>query len=996
MYIPRGTRWGLRRTARRLRDTTYRSGRRVRTAASMRQGRSQIEAEIRLTATANILDPVGAEAAVELLEKRRRRLAVDGIVTSPPRERVRGGMVTDTSLLSVISYHLVRLEADEFGRRATELLSNLEQRAETFEIADFSDQRLLGWCSALNNLCGAVHLANRHFLYRLGRTLEDAETVVRLERLVIKGVLELDRRSDWTVSGPQEWAEALDEPGALSKLRLANAVNYLARDAYALESATPLGGLATLLESNHFDILIRSATFAMIPFTRSSDPLYDALTNGLDELERYLCGLAIDQPGWWRASHETDEHVAHRSLLAVFLRASEVLVRDEAIDRIQAKLDLEPSELPGGGIRVLPSDLAHLPSGTAVTPMTDRLDSRLGQPVTVSARLQRARLLQDLGFVAEARTLLPSRRETLRLSLGDLHVYLGLVGSLLGRHETEYALFEVRNRLQAYSAEALNNVNVIGRMIQYGDLVDDLFTMENANVAFDGLYRPSGRAQSHPKHFTLIVADQDRVTPSLLAPISALLRAEGMEFRNLQINRLDNRVIRPWVWSPRLSANTAALEHSAVLPGGHHKDWEIDLPNRRVMADGLNYYQGLYERTARVLKVYNVDWDLPAARVYFRQWLRQVDRVVAALDEVQLVAERDDLQIRLVSLQSHFAPFSALRRYAEGHPDRFQHITMSSSYENWKTNVGGEPLSTLAIQNNTLPPYPSLPAFGTRAGFEKWFQQEFLPDQEDYQRRSQELTSLKRAGSDPVADHFVEQMRADKAEGRTVFCLLGKIPYDLAVPYQGGPAHTSMSDWLNHTVTTISVSDNRLYIKPHPHEMNVAISAKTIESFVGLIDDVHSPHLTVLPHRGINVQDLIGEVDVFLCWNGSAIAELGAQGTAVLAADDWAVHNYPIHVLLPDSREHYERLLRGQEPVVMHPQFQLLSAAYTCYLTDAPFAIQYPYVHRSSTNTLFNVATVSFDRLAREGLAALEERTSDIREAFGLGTPVASTASGIP
>lgn len=236
-------------------------------------------------------------------------------------------------------------------------------------------------------------------------------------------------------------------------------------------------------------------------------------------------------------------------------------------------------------------------------------------------------------------------------------MYLGLIGSLTGRHETEYALFEVRNRLQAYSAEALNNVNVAGRMIQYGDLVDDLFTMENANVAFDGLYRPSGRTQSKPKIFTLLVADQDRVTPSLLAPISGLLRAEGMEFRNLQINRLDNRVIRPWVWSPRLSANTASLEHSAVLPIDHHMDWEIDLANRRVVANGLNYYQGLYERTARVLKVYNVDWDLPAARVYFRQWLRQVDRVVAALDEVRLVAERDDLQIRLVSLQSHFAPF---------------------------------------------------------------------------------------------------------------------------------------------------------------------------------------------------------------------------------------------------------------------------------------------------------------------------------------------------
>lgn len=67
----------------------------------------------------------------------------------------------------------------------------------------------------------------------------------------------------------------------------------------------------------------------------------------------------------------------------------------------------------------------------------------------------------------------------------------------------------------------------------------------------------------------------------------------------------------------------------------------------------------------------------------------------------------------------------------------------------------------------------------------------------------------------------------------------------------------------------------------------------------------------------------------------------------------------------------------------MHPEFELLSIAYTCYLTEAPFAFRIPFIDRSSTNTQFNRAMVAFDRITKPSLDAVLLRASDIAETFG-------------
>ena len=315
-----------------------------------------------------------------------------------------------------------------------------------------------------------------------------------------------------------------------------------------------------------------------------------------------------------------------------------------------------------------------------------------------------------------------------------------------------------------------------------------------------------------------------------------------------------------------------------------------------------------------------------------------------------------------------------------------QHVTISSSYENWKTNVSGAPLSTVALLNNTTNPSPSLPAFGTAHGFEVWLRSSTSGRSTEHRDLAAALTSVQRAGpTSREATWFLERIREDQSAGRTVFCLLGKIPYDLAVPNQGGPAHASMSDWLNHSIRVINQSENSvLYIKPHPHETNDSIAARPMQGFLDMIAEPLSDRITTLPHRGVNVTDLVGEVDVFLVWNGSSIAELGALGATVVASDEWATRNYPIEVFAPSDRDHYERILMGVQPPAMHRDFQTLSEAYVVYLTEAPFALPYPMVDRSSTNVRFNSAMVQFERDTLDARSALDDRRAEIASHFGV------------
>jgi capsular polysaccharide export protein len=257
---------------------------------------------------------------------------------------------------------------------------------------------------------------------------------------------------------------------------------------------------------------------------------------------------------------------------------------------------------------------------------------------------------------------------------------------------------------------------------------------------------------------------------------------------------------------------------------------------------------------------------------------------------------------------------------------------------------------------------------------------------ERYNALSEAMVAVPRAGQlSTEGGEILSWLNELRQNGSRILCALGKIPYDLAVPYQGGPAHQDISDWINHTVETVGKTENTmLLIKPHPHELNYAISHKPNETFVDLITNYNClpQNIRILPYHGISIQHLIQVVDCFLCWNGSSIAEIGALGSKIIAADDWAAKNYPVDVMMPKDRAHYEQLLRGEITVEMHPLFQSKSRAYISYLTEAPFALKYPLVGRSSNNTNFNQAWVNWDHFNPAAIASLERYQCEIAAAF--------------
>lgn len=935
-----------------------------------------------------------AAAAQRSIDRQQMRLDMTPFFRQLGSGELSADPTSDTDLLRVIGHSLVTCEPVKFAAMFDQLLSQLGERTARFEDESFTDGRFAGWCSAVNNAFGLLYVANRHFLYQVGEVIPRQGFSDRFPGLMTSGIVEMERRFGVSVSGPGDWAEADGTNRPNAGRLLANALNYFARDAYAFDSSKPLNEVLVALGNTNFDVLIRYSNFPVAPYSNPEDPFLQAVSSALDQLAAYYLAGKDSIDGSYLELFRRPDRPARSAdtMFRLLFRGCVVHERADLLAALVEAFELQPEDafrLTGvkemlfgtaWGTQSVQSEA----SNAAVDSWLANVDE-VDQSGSVVAKLERAAMLVSIGSVDAARSLVSSIDDVAGLSIAQMHRLLEVAPKLTTNAHLYRLLVKVRRKLVVLGPTMLHNVNYCARVVQYLECADDCLLIENSNQAIGALLAGE-REQKNPKDdrkVVLFAVENCRVVPGLIAPLIPALVEGGFEFANLQFHRFGGNAVPLWQHTPVLDDSLTSVNGVKTSIGALLGEWDIRPADGVIELDGVNYYEGIYEKISRTLKVFNVDWSMPAVRVWCRSLVTKIDRTVYALDRVRAYAAAEHVHVRFVTLQSHFAPGSAVRAYCEAHPEWLEHITISASYENWKTNVAGEPLATMAILNNTIHPSPSLPAFGTREHFGRWLVESFAPNRAKYVATSEALTSIDRAGvRTPEAEEWLAHARSARGGGRRVFCLLGKIPYDLAVPYQGGPAHSSMADWLNHTVETIGTTDNVLYVKPHPHELNLSISARCIESFADLIHVPSADNVHVLPHRGVNMRDLLEVVDVFLVWNGSSIAEIGAQGGVVLAADDWAARNYPIGVQLPNDRSHFESILRGESEIAMPDDFKELSLAYTCYLTEAPFALPNVFVHRSSTNTQFNRAWVKLHEIDEGSLDTMRSFHGAIRSTF--------------
>lgn len=386
-------------------------------------------------------------------------------------------------------------------------------------------------------------------------------------------------------------------------------------------------------------------------------------------------------------------------------------------------------------------------------------------------------------------------------------------------------------------------------------------------------------------------------------------------------------------------------------------EWVIDWPNGRVVSNGINFYQGFYERVSTYVRRFRVDINVPLANKSFMDNLARADSCLYVCNRIYSEFIQRGIPVSFVSGNSHVTPFSVFRDFArhKNHP-LLNFINCNVAYESYFSNLGSKFANTMCVTDMTLFPNIRAPFMARKDQFDRWFD----GNQHDQAivEKAKALINVNRVGSSTNAKELeiIEFIKQQKALGKKIVCAFGKVPVDLNVPYDGGPAHSDMADWITHTVEVCGRSGNIiLLVKPHPHELRPEIALDLVESFHDLIAVGVPDNVLLLGHKDINGHALAPYLDLAILYNGSSGLELTAQGIPVVMTSYFGRHDYPVDLNYPVSRMQYEEFLLSCNYPVPSDELRKKSAFLICYLGTDEISILNQYSLRQLTNDKIGV-----------------------------------------
>ncbi|WP_421578611.1 hypothetical protein [Shinella sp. M31] len=389
---------------------------------------------------------------------------------------------------------------------------------------------------------------------------------------------------------------------------------------------------------------------------------------------------------------------------------------------------------------------------------------------------------------------------------------------------------------------------------------------------------------------------------------------------------------------------------------GRKQDVLVDIPHGHLRIDGLTFDQALWEEAAIKQRRYRVEYGCPTLQAYLRKQTTWAVSTATVLPQIHKALEAIGLPAgTLVTFQARI-PDAIVHAWCAKHgdPQRFFCAQGSNGYQNYFANFSEPVSSRMAIRNMTAAGPLRSPSFPTPQEFDDYYTR-FRAQAPDILERVQDITRLRRSrrigSKHPIeAEALVQRVRAWRAAGGKVACAFGKVVCDSGVPIDGGPAHRSMYDWINHTVASVAGSKTLLLVKPHPHEHRNEIGAYLTETFAQLIDVPPTENVYILGHDWFDMADLMNLIDIGLVYNGTSTIELGLHGKPAILCSDYAVLDYPIGQAAPRDRAHYERLVRFEEALDVAPDLSMRAAVWLHYLSGNERIKTYRYHARPITN----------------------------------------------
>lgn len=445
-------------------------------------------------------------------------------------------------------------------------------------------------------------------------------------------------------------------------------------------------------------------------------------------------------------------------------------------------------------------------------------------------------------------------------------------------------------------------------------------------------------------------------TLAMVAPMMTELKRLGYAVIHLSAGMLDNQLTRF-----KAVNGLAGSIRADYVDGPPKLEWYIDWAQGIVESHGVNFYQGIYERLSTYFRRFHIDLADPEVGKLFNSYLASSDYMLRVCLRIQREICSQGIPVVLVSGNSHVAPYSIFRDFAlAGKSKNIHFAAVNVAYENYYSNLGGKVSGSMAVVDMTFHRTCRAPFLAIPERFERWY--EVNKDSEEVATKVQALIGANRVAREgQQSSSILTVILEAKEAGRKVVCCFGKILCDLAVPYDGGPAHRDIVDWLNHTIDVAQRNPNiLLLIKPHPHEQRPEIALDLVEFLRDVVPQKLPENVLFLGHREFNVSELAGLLDLAILWNGTSSLELATLGVPVLMCSHFGRHDYPVELHYPESRDQYEQFIRGGNYECPPPEVRKKAAALLHYMGTDDVALPNRYSRRPITNDKIGVP--SWDR----------------------------------
>ncbi|MCC8461031.1 MAG: hypothetical protein LN545_03455 [Candidatus Megaira endosymbiont of Carteria cerasiformis] len=464
-----------------------------------------------------------------------------------------------------------------------------------------------------------------------------------------------------------------------------------------------------------------------------------------------------------------------------------------------------------------------------------------------------------------------------------------------------------------------------------------------------------------PKGVVFLATHVDYDTMGMAIPALLKLKERGYSVISLTDGMIDNSL----TGLPHIDQFSNVISHITISETNNlENNWTINWENKVVMAEGINFYQGFYESLSTTTgnRSYFVDLNIPLIYIKFKLILKRSDLFLSACKKAFSELILREIPVIFITGFSSVTPSSVIRDYCLHKKHHLlSHINLCNGYEHYFSNLYSKFANTMCIYDITLYPNQRGAFLASKDKFEFWYEQnkgqpQFL---EVAKSITNNIIKLNRADQTKNSEGYklIQYLTEQKELGKKIVCVFGKIPIDLAVICNGGPAHEDLLDWLNHTLKICGEIENIiLLIKPHPHEMSFQFTLEAKESFVDLIFTDIKSNVILLKDKEINTNILAPYLDLAILWNGSVCLELTVQGVPVIMCSYASMYDYPIDLVYPESRSQYEDyLIQGD---FRHPDDDLRkkTAFLMLYMSTDEINLVNQYNLRTATNDLVGTA----------------------------------------